>query len=261
MIIDIHTHAFPDFLAQRALAVLAEKSGPYQPVLDGTIRGLLQSMDEARVTRACVASIATRPQQAAAILAWSREIASDRIVPLGSVHPRSPAWEQEIDAIADTGLVGIKLHPHYQSFVVDETRYFAFYEKLASRRLFVLFHAGYDIAFPEDECAAPERLARVHDAIPNLVMIAAHVGGWHAWGRVLKHLVGRSVFLDTSFVQEVAAPVLEQILSRHDRQRILFGSDTPWLPQSESVEHVLRLPIDADYKDQIFQRNALALLP
>jgi len=155
MIIDVHTHAFPDFLAKKALEALSSRSGDYRPVLNGTARALTQSMNDAGITASFLANIATRPEQVRPIIEWSKQIASDRIIPLGSFHPASPTWESDLDAIVEAGFPGVKFHPLYQGFLVDDELLIPVFEKLAEKNLFALFHAGYDIAFPGDDSASP----------------------------------------------------------------------------------------------------------
>jgi uncharacterized protein len=260
MLIDVHTHAFPDQLAPRALAALTVSSGEYLPQTNGTVAGLLTSMDEAGIECSLVASIATRPEQAAPILSWSKQIASPRIVPLGSVHPASQSWDSELRAIGRAGLVGIKLHAHYQGFVVDARAVYPLYEAISALGLFVLFHAGFDIAFPGDDRATPERLLRVHQQFPKLDMIAAHVGGWQLWDRVLSHLAGTSIYLDTSFAYQLTPGLLHHILRKHPSDRILFGSDSPWTSQARGVAFIQNLPLDAAVRDQILGQNAQRLI-
>jgi predicted TIM-barrel fold metal-dependent hydrolase len=260
MVIDVHTHAFPDFLARKALDYLSSRSGDYKPVIDGTVNGLVRSMDEAGIDRSFLANIATRPEQARSILAWSQEIASDRIIPLGSIHPASESWEAEIDAIADAGLCGIKLHPQYQGFVLDDEEVLPVYEKIASRNLFILFHAGFDIAFPGDDSAAPERFVKVRREIPGLTMIAAHLGGWRAWDTVTEIMAGLDLYLDTSFIHEVDQPYRDMIISRHDHNRILYASDSPWVSQKESIEELTALNLGDPVNERILGLNALELL-
>jgi len=261
MIIDVHTHAFPDFLATKAMASLQKPLGDWKPSRDGTLTSLVESMDAAGVDRVLVASIATRPEQGPAIAQWSRQIASERIVPLGSVHPHSATWEAELEAISEAGLVGIKFHPQYQHFILDAEEVMPIYRKAASLGLFVLFHAGFDIAFPGNESAAPRRLAHVRHRIDNLVMIAAHVGGWQAWDEVLAHLVGRDVYLDTSYIHQIPQTQLEAILERHPHGRMLYASDSPWLSQRKSLEFVRKLPLDESAMRQVLGANAQQLHP
>lgn len=256
MIFDVHTHAFPDSLAPRAMGALSASAGDMKPVRDGTLDSLLRSMDHAGIERAFLANIATRPEQFRTILKWSLEIESQRIVPLGSIHPDSPTWEVELESICEAGLPGIKLHPQYQRFVVDSDAMLPIYRKAAKLGLFILFHAGYDIAFPGDESAAPRRLARVRSEVEDLVMVAAHFGGWQAWDEVERHLLGSDVYLDTSYLHQLDQVQRDRMLSGHSHRRILFASDSPWLSQRECVEFLHGLRLGSDSILQILGENA-----
>jgi uncharacterized protein len=260
MVVDIHAHAFPDFLAEKALAYLSERSGDYDPQMEGTVSALLASMDEAGVDISCVANIATKPEQAAKILEWSQSISSERIVPLGSVHPKSSQWEKELDDCVRAGISGIKLHPLYQDFVVDDSSIYSFYEAVAAKGLFVLFHAGYDIAFGDADNAKPNRFARIRRDIKDLVFVTAHLGGWHDWDEVCSETAGLDIFMDTSFIHEVDRSVLDRILSKHSRERFVFGSDSPWILQKDSLRDVSALPVDDDFKERIFGGNIMKYL-
>lgn len=259
MIFDVHTHAFPDFLAGKAMAALSEPLGDWKPTRDGTLASLTASMDAAGVHRAFLANIATRPEQAKTILRWSLQIRNDRILPLGSIHPGSTNWEQELEAFAQAGFPGLKLHPQYQGFVLDAAELMPIYRRAAQLGLFVLFHAGFDIAFPGNDHASPKRLARVRTEVDDLVMIAAHLGGWQAWDEVEEHLVGREIYLDTSYVHQLPPKQLERIFNRHSQDRIVFGSDTPWLSQKDCVARVRNLPITQTAVSKILGGNALSL--
>jgi uncharacterized protein len=260
MIIDVHAHAFPDKLAARAVDTLVQRANLPMPEADGTLAGLLASMSSTGIARAWVPSIATRPEQASAILDWSKRIRSDRIEPLGSLHPDSVAWEAELAAISDAGLLGVKFHPQYQGFVVDDSRYFPIFRAIADRGLFVLIHGGYDPAFPGDESAAPRRLARLHREVPDLVMIAAHLGGWRAWGEVIEHLVGTEIYFDTSFMNEATPEQKAHIFQRHPRTRILFGSDTPWDHQRDALAELLAQPLATEHQALVLGGNAELLV-
>ena len=73
MVIDFHTHAFPDKLAPRAISVLAQKSGLY-PFHDGSTSGSLGLMDKSGIDKSVVLSIATKPTQEHSINAFVAEI-------------------------------------------------------------------------------------------------------------------------------------------------------------------------------------------
>jgi uncharacterized protein len=260
-LIDIHTHAFPDFLAEKAIAALAEKSAPYKPHLDGTINSLISSMDKAGIDICFIAHIATKPGQAKSILNWSKEIESKRIKSLGSIHPGSTDWQNEIDQFYNAGVKGIKFHPLYQNFAINCKNMFPIYEYLSDKNMFILFHAGYDIGFPGDESASPDKILEIIKNFPNLKIIAAHLGGWHYWDKVLELLCGKNVYFETSFLHEVDETLLKKIFSKHDQDKIVFGTDSPWLDQKSQVQFVKNLYfINEDAKERIFSKNILSLI-
>ena len=111
--IDIHTHAFPDPIAKVAIPAL-EREGGIKAYLDGTVAGLLASMDRGGIEQSVLCSIATRPEQFAPILEWSKEIRSERIVPFPSLHPADPDLLAHLQMIHDEGFKGIKMHSYYQ---------------------------------------------------------------------------------------------------------------------------------------------------
>jgi len=112
-IIDIHTHAFPDFLAEKAIIALEATSGDEKAHLNGTISDLLKSMDRAGIEISVICSIATAPKQVPSITQWSKEIASERIVPFPSIHPDYTDFRDEIARIKDLGIKGTKMHPQF----------------------------------------------------------------------------------------------------------------------------------------------------
>ncbi len=260
-IIDFHTHAFPDALAERAIGALSE-GVEWEAETDGTIAGQLGIMDANGVDKAVIANIATKPEQAPKILEWSKQIASDRILPFASVHPDSPTLREEVDAIADAGFKGIKLHPLYQGFQVDdEKRAFPIYEAAADRDLLILFHAGYDIAFDDEDHASPIRFARVLDAFDGTKMVLSHFGAWNDYDETLKHLAGRDVYFETSFSAGYCSDAQrDALLNAHPADRILFGSDSPWGGLSRQIAFVEDFPLDPAQKDLIFYKNAATLL-
>jgi hypothetical protein len=259
--IDIHTHAFPDDLAGRAIADLERKS-PWKAVGKGTIKSLLKSMDAADIDVSAVCTIATKVGQVEGILKWCRSIQSDRIDPLPSVHPDDPEPGKWLHRIADEGFVGIKLHPMYQSFAFDEPRMDPVYAAAAECELVVVAHCGRDIGFPaDDDRASPQRVRRVIDRFPNLTLICTHLGGWRSWDLSEQYLIGQKVFLETSFsLDELGPQRSADIIRRHGPRRVLFGTDWPWQDQAEQVERIEGLGLGEHETNGILWSNAAGLL-
>ena len=167
MIIDFHTHAFPDSLAPRAIPALAESSS-LTPNHDGTICGLTKALDESGVEKAVVLSIATKPHQENSVNTFAISLLENpRIIPFGSVFPGSDTWREQLARLRDAGIKGIKLHPEYQGFFIDSDDAMPIYEECGKLGLIVTFHAGADAAFPPPVHASPERLNFVCSSFPS----------------------------------------------------------------------------------------------
>jgi predicted TIM-barrel fold metal-dependent hydrolase len=259
-IFDVHTHAFPDNVALKAIPKLeaGAKWFPCHALYDGTVAGLLASMDRAGVDRAIICSIATKPDQAAKIREWSVQIASDRIVPFASVHPDDPAPEAEVERIAAAGLRGVKFHPYYMDCPLDDPRAIRIARAAARAGLAMMLHTGYDLAFDKDDIASPQRVRRLHEAVPDLRLAAAHMGGWERWQEVRDTLVGLPIYLETSFsIGRCPEDLLVEILTEHPAEYLLFGTDGPWTDPAAEIEKFLALPISDDLARSILWQNAL----
>jgi len=262
MIIDFHTHAFPDKLASSAIAKLTYPS-KIKPSFDGTVSGLLISMDEAGIEKSVVLNIATNPAQTENIIKWCKEIKSRRIIPFASIHPENKNAGDLIKKISDAGLLGIKLHPMYQNFYIDDEEMFYIYEEIAKNNLILLMHLGFDIAFPDSKKAEICRLKRLVQKFPELKIVAAHTGGWRMWAEVLRDIAGFNIWLETSMTLKYIEDkkIFLEILKKHPSDKIMFGTDTPWSSQLEEVEMMQDLTdIPDDLKEKIFAGNAIKLL-
>jgi predicted TIM-barrel fold metal-dependent hydrolase len=177
------------------------------------------------------------------------------------MHPEVEGFEAEIDFIAASGIKGIKLHPEYQYSHVDDPKAFPIYEKLAAAGLIVVFHSGRDPGPFTNDHALPPALRRVHGNFPTLKMVAAHLGGWMVWKEVEETLAGLNIFFDTSAIYKLLPPGdFLRICRKHGIEKILFGSDSPWYDQGESVEWVKRSGLSDAELEAVFCGNAERLL-
>jgi len=261
-VFDVHTHAFPDEVAARAMPKLTAAGVWFDAAAhhDGTLGGLLASMDRAGIARAVVCSIATRPAQGPKITAWSRSVASERIVPFGSIHPDAPDVEGEAERIAAAGLKGVKFHPHYMRCPIDDPRSVRVARACAGAGLAMVYHTGHDLAFEKDELAPPAGVRRLHEAVPELRLVAAHMGGWQRWDEALEHVAGLPVYLETSMTMgRCPVEVLERLIEAHPPEYLLFGTDAPWADQAEEVSKLRALGLEASLERRVLWENAVAL--
>ncbi len=262
-IIDAHAHAFPDSLAARGVSAVRDH-GRWHKIRnhhDGTLVGLLASMDHANIGRAVLCSVATKPTQVEKITAWSASIASDRIIPFASVHPDYPEPESEIERIVRLGLRGLKFHPQYMHCPLDDARCVRIARAAASAGLAIAIHGGYHPSFEKDDEGSPLRLRRLHDAVPDLRIIACHLGGMGDWQGVLDHLVGTDVYLETSFAPTWCPPdILAAVVAGHSPHRIVFGTDAPWNDQATELAEFRKLPLTAEAFALALSGNMAALV-
>ena len=271
VIIDFHTHVFPDALAPRAIAQLtvnAAASG-YIPLTDGTVKGLYESMDRSNIQKSVVCNIATNPRQMKNVNDFAIFLKQyDRLVPLGSVNPHATIEEitSELDKIKAAGLSGIKIHPDYMGEEIDAEAFAPIFKACAERDLLVITHAGYDPVQPNHMHCTPDMVLRVIDRHPTLKLVVAHGGGFDCEREVLDKLCGAPIWLDTSLCalrdrnSAATGELCADILRRHDPSRILFATDTPWSDPQDEIQFVSSLGLSPEITRNIWGVNAEALL-
>lgn len=264
--IDFHTHLFPDPIAPKALASLQAGAQRVEgkavaPQTDGTRAGLIASMKENGVDVSVVLPIATKPSQTPTINRFAGTVQTDGLLSFYSLHPAQEDWEAVLESIAAEGAKGIKLHPEFQSADVDSPEMIRILKKAAGLSLMVVLHTGKDIGVPPPVHCTPEQLARALDAVPDVCVVAAHLGGWRMWDQVESCLVGRDLYLDTAFVADYLAP--EQylrIIRKHGAHRVLFGSDSPWECPAHTLKGLQALGLTKEEMQLITHDNAARLL-
>ena len=266
-IIDFHTHAFPDKLAPRAIAQLtinAAASG-YTPLTDGTVDGLIASMDRAGITRSVVCNIATNARQMAKVNDFAISSAQNpRLIPLGSLHPEATETEldHELNRLTQAGLAGIKIHPDYVGVEIDAPAFDPILARCEARGMLVVTHAGFDPSSPHRFHCTPDMVLRVMSRHPRLKLVVAHTGGFDCERDVLNKLCGAPVWLDTSLCalrharSASTGELCGEILRKHDPSRILFATDTPWSDPAAELDFVRSLGLGDGLIDQILHGNA-----
>jgi predicted TIM-barrel fold metal-dependent hydrolase len=258
--IDFHTHAFPDALAKRAIPALEAEAEGVTAFLDGKVSSLLRSMDGAGIERSVLCSIATRPGQFESILSWSKEVASERIIPFLSFHPDIPDYVEKIRIIVEEGFKGVKFHPFYQEFYLAEDRMMPIYEELARQGLVIVMHTGYDIAFERIRRCDPNQILTVMERVPELKLVTTHLGAWEMWDEVRDLLIGKPIYMELSFSIEYLGDSLSDMLLAHPKDYILFGTDSPWTGQKATIDGVKALGLPEGVEDALLRENALRLL-
>jgi hypothetical protein len=259
-IIDFHTHAFPDELADQTVPKLCAFA-KVTATLDGKVSSLIREMDRLGIEAAVVLTIATRASQFESILSWCESVSSNRLHPFASVHPHDPRAVEKVDQVHEAGLKGIKLHPYYQDFVFNDTRMFPLYERIEEHGLILLAHTGFDLGYPYERVADPPKIVDVVRSFPTLKLVTTHMGGWQDWDSVEKHLLGKPVYMGISYsFPFIGRRRARHFLCAHPPEYILFGSDSPWGSQEKTMEDLLALELGEELNRRICFENAARLL-
>ncbi len=276
MFFDFHAHIFPDAIAQRAIATLIAKAeaatrqvGCLTAHTDGTLAGIKRSMELSQIDACLILPVCTKPEQFDSINRFASEInGHDGIYSFGGIHPDCEDIEGKLAYIKSLGLKGVKLHPAYQGCFIDDPRNLKIAEECMKQDLLCLFHAGYDIAYPETDFCPPDKFAAAfaplfekynEQAHPHIIL--AHLGGVKSLDGTLDYLCGLPIYMDTAYtLEQIPANILFKIIRSHGADRILFGTDSPWQSQHVCRERLASLPISKQEFENIAYKNALKLL-
>lgn len=262
MIIDTHVHCFPDLLAKRAVLELAER-GTLYPYNDGTLDGAKKVCRNAGVDKFIHLNIATKPTQQKTVNDWAISLLNDDMaIPFGSIHPLCEDKLEELERIADAGIKGIKLHPDYQSYFVDDPSMDGVYDKCGKLGLIVILHAGMDLGLPDPIHATPDRVANIVRRHPSTIFVAAHMGGFRVWDGVKEYLCGLdNLYFDTAYCSlDLPLRTATEIIESHGADKILMASDLPWEDPAKTLKMIDLLEISESDKAKIKGGNTMKLL-
>lgn len=263
MIIDFHTHIFPDGIAPKTIPFLERRSG-VKANTDGMLKGLLRAMEQRGVDLSVVHPVVTKPSQFESVNTFAKYVndtCEGKLLSFGGIHPDCEDYKAKLDYIKSLGLPGIKLHPDYQGVFIDDVRYMNIIEYANELGLMILTHAGVDIGLPEPVHCPPDRMRKVIDIIKPKKLIVAHMGGWSQWEQVCEYLVGEDIYFDTAFCMDyISQEMFCKIWEKHDKDKILFATDSPWGEAGKTIKQLKEMPLSREEIEDILANNAKKLL-
>ena len=280
MIVDMHTHIFPDKISAAVIDKLSRKA-KIAAFTNGTLNGLKKSMDAAQIDLSVILPVATNTSQVEKINSSAAELNEKffgaGIFSFGCIHPDFTNFKEELRHVKNRGLKGIKIHPVYQDTNLDDVKFLRILDCAAENDLIVVTHAGLDIGFPGVVRCSPKMARRVVKEVGEFKFVLAHMGGWKNWNEVLEILSGTKVFIDTAFSTGEIVPRADCVWQADELKlldaaqfmtfvkifgadRILFGTDSPWSSALTSIDFIKNLPINDDDKNKILGLNTKKLL-
>ena len=253
-IIDAHAHIFPEKISEAAVNSIGSFYGLLEMAHGGTSEELISSGSKIGVEKYMVFSTATTPKQVTSI---NNFIVSEceqhpEFIGVGTMHSEFEDFESEIDRIYRLGIRGIKLHPDFQQFYIDDDKLLPLYAILEDRDMFLITHSGdyrYDFS-------RPERIAKVAKMYPKMRVIAAHFGGWAMWTVARRELTLPNVYIDTSSTLVFSGDVpAKEAFKAFDNTHIFFGVDFPTWDHTVELEYIMKLGLDDATLENVLYNN------
>jgi predicted TIM-barrel fold metal-dependent hydrolase len=255
-IFDVHTHAYPLKIASKCVDFL-NNYYKCNCTGNGTIEDLKESAKDGGVGYLLVHSVATKPTQVEDCNTWIAAHTSKNVFGFGTIHPEyTGGIKKELDRIRSLGLLGLKLHPDFQGYFVDDSSMDAVYSYIEGK-MPVLIHTGDK----KCEYSSPKHLANVLDRYPNLTVIAAHLGGYSQWEEAENYIIGRNCYIDTSSsLWALPKEKAVYLIRKHGVDHVLFGTDYPLTRHKDELARFMALGLTEEENNKILFENAKKLL-
>ncbi len=260
MIINCHTHVYPDKICQKA----SDGTGRFYDInmcYDGSVSKCIEEGAKIGVTHSLIFSVATTPHQVSSINRFIAEEVSlhpDLFTGLGALHPESDDGERDIRELVDLGLRGVKLHPEIQGFSLLDERCDQIYKLCLKYNLPLLLHTGdyrYDYSNPDE-------LSCILERYPELTVIGAHLAGYSVWDDAVEALAKRydNLYVDcSSSLMFMTAERATEIIRTYGADRVLWGTDYPMWGYEEEMERFNALGLSEEERELILCKNAQKL--
>lgn len=257
-ITDCHTHIYPEKIALKASGSIGQFYDIDMKYV-GSCDKLIEVGAAAGITDYWVYSVATSPAQVRSINRFVAEQCAlhPEFVGFGTLHPDVENVAEEVDYIISLGLHGVKFHPDFQKFHIDEERALPMYECLEGRLPIIVHTGDYRYTYSE-----PARMANVLRRFPKLDCVAAHFGGWSVWEQAYDYLYDTQCMVDTSstfgFMKDDDAAA--RLIERWGTDRLLFGSDYPMWNSADELRKLRTFITDEEKLEDVLWRNAQTFL-
>jgi predicted TIM-barrel fold metal-dependent hydrolase len=277
MILDAHTHVFPEEMCRRREDFFADE--PAFQALYGSPKSrlvgpeeMLQAMEEEGVEAAVVSGFPWRQERL-----WRRqhEVIGEamrrwpqKFIGFCNVNPLDPAAPGEVERCLAAGFRGVGELAWYVDDPGDDLDYFLTPLAELSQHFNVplMLHMNDPVGAPYPG-KATIRLGAVYGLIqkfPEVDWILAHWGGGLPFYGLLKKEaseVFRRVYFDTAASPYLYRPAIYRLAAEMvGPEKILFGSDYPLLPPKRYVKEMEEAKLPEDWREMILGQNLARLL-
>ena len=267
MIIDFHTHIFPEKIAAQTIAKLADIV-KQKPSTNGCAEDLRSSMNRAGIDVSVILPVVTNLKQFDSICrfaAFINEIyasaSEQRLISFGDIHPDDPDYKAHLALLKREGFAGVKVHPHYQDVEFNDIRMKRLLYSASELGLPFLTHAGFDPYVPDHDFCTPDMILEVMKEVAPENLILAHLGSNENYQEAEEKLCGQNLYLDTAYsIMHIDEARFIRMIRKHGADKVLFATDCPWAEQKACVDILQKCALTDWEKKLILSENAAKLL-
>lgn len=259
-VINAHCHIYPEKIASKAVEGI-KNFYDLDMSLNGKTDDLIRDGNNVGVVHYLVHSVATTSRQVKSInefISYEVNAHPDLFTGFGTLHPDSDNIQGDFDYLLDLGLKGVKLHPDFQLFALNEKRAFELGEVINTCDVPVLIHCG-DFRY---NYSNPEQLIPFLDKFPDMTIIGAHFAGWSVWEDAKRQLAGRkNLYVDLSSSLYALSPeTAKDLIHAYGADKVLWGTDYPMWESTSEMEYFNKLDLTDKERSMILYENAAKLL-
>lgn len=260
LIIDAHTHVWPDKIAE--IALTSNPVPGLEPRGDGTVSGLDAAMDEHGIHSSCCLAIANESRHVESVNRFAAGLASDRRYPVGTVHVELSV-EENMASLRRHGIKTVKLHPLFQNFGLDDPRLYSILEAFVAEDIAVITHVGAGGDARTNALSSPKMIADIAQQFPELTLMACHFGGYKLLDDAEELLSGVDVVLETSWPPTLTLlqpDRVRRLIQNHGAERVIFGSDWPMTNPGDEIKAIQQLGLTDEETRMVLGTNLARLL-
>lgn len=259
-VINAHCHIYPKKIASHAVMGIKTFYN-LNMSLNGTVDDLIRDGKKVGVTHYLVHSVATTPKQVRSINEFiSEEVNahSDLFTGFGTLHPDSDDIEGDFEHLLELGLKGVKLHPDFQKFALNDESGFKLGEVIDNAKVPLMLHCG-DYRY---NYSNPEQLKPFLKKFPDILVIGAHFAGWSLWEKATKELAGTpNLVVDlSSSLYKLSSETAKRLIYSYGVDKVLWGSDYPMWESESEMKLFDKIGLDSEEEKMILYENAARIL-
>ena len=259
-IIDAHAHIYPEKIAAKATDTIGIFYDIKMEMPAGTADRLIEDGERAGISRYVVHSVATTAHQVRSINEFIKRECEAHPEFIGFITLHQDLTEEEVFKEVEWALAnnmhGIKLHPDFQKFNIDDEIAEKFY-RAADGKLPILFHVGDD----RYDYSKPQRLVKMAKKYPGVTFIAAHFGGYRCWENAPLYAGLDNVYFDTcSSLPFISVDEAKELIELLGADRFFFATDFPMWDAKTELERFNKIPLTDEEREKIFSGNIKKLL-